>query len=368
MLSLCKKFLFFIILCISYNWAVEANYISILDFGATPNDYSDDDAIAINHAIESARDGDIIIIPEGKFHTRQKIVLKSNITLKWETTQWSEIAGIYYGEQHSLIIWYSVSNVTLTNLRLKSNSTKGIGRLIDIRHSKKITLSNLKLSRFIRHGVYINNTSESHIYNSTFEGAIETQKGGYGYGVVYTNGSSYGIVEKSNFIGPDIRHGVVIQWDKKTNNPSHHIVVYQNYFKNNTQDAIDLHGSGEYSNVIINNTIYGDPESNVIGRGIGLGENAHGASGEWNMIIGNTLKDTRYGVHVLSGSKNFIIHDNNIKNCKRHGIYIEDGSEWLISHNTITGCQQWWIYIKKWLVKIIANNIQNNIRWPLYID
>jgi parallel beta-helix repeat protein len=368
------SFVFAVLLSAGFIAGAHAAELSILDFGATADDYTDDDSIAINLAIQAAHEGDTILVNRGKYHIKNEIILKDHINLKGEGTSLSVIASIFYGKDRSLITGRYVTDVTIDNLTLKANHSRGIGRLIDIRYGDRLTISNTHFSRFILHAVYFNSTSEGRVINSLFKEASETEIGGHGYGVIYTNGSQHGRVEGSDFIGPHIRHGVVIQGDKRTpgQNPSHNIVIAGNYFKHTTQDAIDLHGSGEYDNLIVNNVIDGDPSSSTIGRGIGVGEDVHGPSGEGNVIADNIIRNTRYGIHVLTGSQKVTIRDNIIEGCKRYGIYVQNGSDLTVWDNQISGCGKWGIYIEEGDdIKIkkayTGNQVTQNVLGALYV-
>ncbi|ARU55365.1 periplasmic copper-binding pectate lyase superfamily protein [Oleiphilus messinensis] len=336
------------VLACTLSFPLSAAILDITDFGATPGDYSDDDAIAINLAIDAANVGDVVSVPAGKFHLRTPIVMKSDVSLKGVSYQESELATLYYGDDTYLIYANGVSDVAIENLRLKSNSaSQGVESLVYVKNATNVTIRGSSLHRFIRHGVYFNNTVNGRVDESRFLDATETDLGGHGYGVVFTNGCNAGRVDDSQFIGPKIRHGVVIQGNKVDWNPSHDIMIKNNYFENNVQDSIDLHGYGEYNNYVIYNTIEGDPDSDVIGRGIGVGEDVHGPSGTGNVIQYNVINNTRYGIHILTGSEDVTVKYNTISNCKRYGIYVQDGSDLDIRDNTITGCQKWGVYVKE---------------------
>ncbi|WP_431686502.1 right-handed parallel beta-helix repeat-containing protein [Hahella sp. NBU794] len=328
-----------------------ATNLNIVDYGATPDDHSDDDSIAINAAINAARDGDTVIIPEGTFHTREEIILKSRVNLKGAGYAKSTITAVYTSEDNdyeheTLIKGKNLSSVTISGLRLKTIHPKGVNQLISIKHSENVSVNESSFYRFKEHAIYFNNTINGRVAGSRFQDATITDKGGHGYGVVYTNGCDKGRVENSYFYGPNIRHGVVIQGDKDTNRPSHGITVTSNYFRHTQQDAIDLHGSGEYDNHIIENTIVGDPSDDAVGRGIGVGEIEHGPSGSGNVIKDNTIYNTRYGIHVMKGSPDVRITGNKIYDCKRMGIYIEGGQNVDVRANTIEGCRWWGIYVE----------------------
>ena len=143
----------FLLLLSVFSVGLSANEISILDFGATPNDYSDDDAIAINRAIQEAKEGDTIVIGGGKFHLRSEIQLKSHIKLQGDMDKSSVLAALFYGKDRSMIKGRYVSDVVIDGLTLKANRSDGIGRLIDIRYGNGVTVSNSKFYRFILHAV-----------------------------------------------------------------------------------------------------------------------------------------------------------------------------------------------------------------------
>lgn len=342
--------------------------VLITDFGATTHDSSDDDAVAINQAIEHTQSGDTVYIPAGKYHIKSAITLKSDIKIKGNSSSSSEIAGLIYGPGTYLLEADKIENVRVEKLRIRSNSPaldKGVGQIFRIKNSRDIILSELKLERFIKHAVYFNNTENGRLLGSRIASATEVNIGGHGYGVVFTNGCNGGRVQDNLFQGPMIRHGVVIQGDKNTQRPSHDIAVKYNEFVDNTQDSIDLHGYGEYNNYIEHNTIWGTSDGSSIGRGIGVGENVHGPSGAGNVIKHNTIINTRYGIHVLAGSKNVTIRYNTIIDCHRHGIYVENGSDLDIRDNLITGCRLWGLKVNEGQGIVIRKGSEdgNKINW-----
>ncbi|MCA9273618.1 MAG: right-handed parallel beta-helix repeat-containing protein [Phycisphaerales bacterium] len=331
---------------------------------ATPNDSSDDDAIVITDAMDAAAAGDVLYLPAGKYHLKTVADLESNIELRGAGATLTEIATTYYGNSMALQIT-SETGTEVTGMRIKTNNTtQGLRYLIYVTDSSDITVDDCIFQRFQRYAVYFNDTYNGRVFDSTFKEAICYDEstgitncaanGGHGYGVVYTNGCDTGRVDGCEFLGPLVRHGVVIQGSKVSDgnggytypNPSHDITVKYNYFEDCQQDSIDMHGYGEYDNRIECNLIVGTSTTgDVEGRGIGVGEWAHGASGPGNIIQYNTIINCRYGVHVLNYTDDVVIKYNRIEDAKRYGVFVEAGSNVEMRDNEIYDSKKWGVYV-----------------------
>jgi len=335
---------------------------------ATANDASDDDATVITDAMDAAAWGDVLTLPAGTFHLKTTAYLESGIELRGAGATSTSVAANFGGSSRLLEI-RDESGVTVSNMRLKShNTTTGLDHIVYVRDSTNIDIEDCIIQRFRRAGVYFNEVTNGRVFDTWFKDAVCydydddaincAAYGGLGYGITYTNGCDTGRVDGCEFTGPEIRHGVVIQGSKEEYpagsgqyiypNPSHGIIVKYNYFEDNQQDSIDLHGYGEYDNRIECNEIYGpsDPNRDVEGRGIGLGEYAHGSAGTGNKVQFNKIVNCRYGIHVLNNTDDVTIKYNLIIGSKRYGVYIQEGSNVEMRDNEIYDSRKWGVLVE----------------------
>ena len=61
--------------------AVSGATVSVLQYGATSGNSADDDAVAIQRAINAAKPGDMVYIPDGTYHVKSMIMLKSGVSV-----------------------------------------------------------------------------------------------------------------------------------------------------------------------------------------------------------------------------------------------------------------------------------------------
>ncbi|MEM6648604.1 MAG: hypothetical protein AAF730_20365, partial [Bacteroidota bacterium] len=144
--------------------------ISILDFGATPNDASDDDALAINAALEAAQPGDTVRVPVGDYHTRSEIALRPEVRLEGEdqvTTRLIDVAG---GDR-KLIAGFEDHRSAVANLTLTSTADPALFFAVFVQFSDRVTIEDVTIDRFQRYGIYAHGVSNSAIERVTISGA-----------------------------------------------------------------------------------------------------------------------------------------------------------------------------------------------------
>jgi parallel beta-helix repeat protein len=354
---------------------VTGRTLDVTDFGADVRNNDQDDTPAIIAAIEEAEFGDEVYFPDGTYNlisTMPKDVtahfyLKSGVNLRGNSEEDVVLVSYFdskdvpssrviasYGKHEVLI-----SNMTITSTFDGSYSENpgennpehgGPGYGIFIadsigQPSYHITINHVTVEKFKRMGIRIEKSNRNIIENATFKNATDVGGGGAGYGVSiqgvpgfdrlgHPNDTYFNIVRNSQFVGPYIRHGTLIQYF------AHNNLIHGNQYTDIIHDAIDLHGQGEYLNEISNNIIDG-----VIRGGIGVGNtggtppNSHSSSGPGNYIHNNTLTDTRDGITVIMGSPDTIIERNTIVNTRgpenAKGIYLKNAPRTIVKENKI---------------------------------
>ncbi|MBT3750525.1 MAG: T9SS type A sorting domain-containing protein, partial [Bacteroidetes bacterium] len=208
--------------------------------------------------------------------------------------------------------------------------------------SRQVTVDSCKFEKFRAAAIRLANSSDCVIRNCDFRLATDVGGGGAGYGIsLQGNGhgndsyglardSRYNLIENNVFTGPQIRHGVVVQYY------SHNNLIRNNVLIETTMDALDLHGEDEYNNEICHNTV----TDVTMGGGVGVGNTGadHDASGYNNYIHHNTFQNCREGVKVYLGSPNTRIEYNIVENTtvsSSRGIYILNGPYTTIKNNII---------------------------------
>lgn len=347
---------------------VTGTILNVVDFGADIGDNGANDVGAIQAAINAAQYGDEVYLPNGIYHLQSDagyaLKLKSGVNLRGESQEGTKLIicgkdGYYPSSvikamgQHDIL----VSNMTITSdfsgnysLDHISNNPDASGSRYGIQiednamnePSYNITMDQLILEKYQTMGVRISNSHDIVVKQSIFQNATDIGGGGAGYGVSiqgegnnidrlgYLNDSRFNLVEDCTFLGPYLRHGVLIQYY------SHNNVIRHNTFIQTKLDAIDLHGEDEYLNDIHHNDI----RSIETGAGIGVGNSGatHDKSGPGNVIHHNHIDNCREGIKVHLGSEDTLIRDNTITGAtvnRAKGIYLQNAPGTLVQNNHI---------------------------------
>ncbi|HHZ12021.1 MAG TPA: DNRLRE domain-containing protein, partial [Acholeplasmataceae bacterium] len=184
--------------------------------------------------------------------------------------------------------------------------------------TQNVYIRNVTVERFRRMGVRIVSSRNVVVEECTFKNAVDLGGGGHGYGVdIQGRGHDandvgltidclFNVVRNSRFVGPYLRHGVIIQYY------AHNNLIENNSFQNILLDAIDLHGEDEFSNEITKNEII----NTRAGAAIGVGNSGatHDASGPNNFIHDNDIIGGARGIDVILGSEKTILFNNRISN------------------------------------------------------
>lgn len=345
----------------------EGSIINLLEFETNEGvldieDTTNDDAIVLQAVINVAKEGDVIFIPKGVYNLYSTIILKSGVSLQGEENtvlKSMPINGEYPG---SILQGKGVYQIQLSLLKLtsafegqfsmdtKTNNPEAAGPkyMIQIEDndnaepSYNITIDQVHIEKYQVMGVRISCSHNVVVVNSVFENATDVGGGGAGYGVsIQGEGNGIDLSGKSNdakdnrvencqFIGPYLRHGVLLQYYANNN------LITNNSFDNTRLDAIDLHGEDEYENEIS----YNDIKNIETGAGIGVGNtgSTHDKSGPANYIHHNMITNAREGIIVHLGSEDTRIEENTIVGAtvtNASGIYLQNAPGTIVKNNTI---------------------------------
>lgn len=344
---------------------VTGKTINVLDYGADLTDSENDDAKAIQKALKAAKKGDEVYLPDGSYQLYSRIKLVSGVNLRGESKEGTVLVAKKDKKkskyQTTVMEAVAKKNILVSDFTLTSDfsgkySTShkinnpdrdGPKYMLKVAASGKsgnpsydVIVDNLIIEKYRVMGVRVEKAHDITVRNTTFRNATDLGGGGAGYGISiqgagynenrlgYKNDSRYNLVENCNFVGPYIRHGVLIQYF------SHNNVIRNNKFSKTKLDAIDLHGEDEYLNEIYGNMIF-DIET---GAGIGVGNSGatHDKSGKGNYIHSNVISNAREGIKVHLSSEDTVIENNIIKNSKvidAKGVYLQNAPGTLVKSN-----------------------------------
>lgn len=296
---------------------------NIRDYGATSNQSSDNDAVVIQGVINAAKAGDTVYIPNGTYHIKSTINLKSGVTLIGESRENTILAGAYTTQPHAMIYAApGTTNLTLSSFTITSASGRTYKAAVRLgleggSQVSRIAVQNLFIEKFERFGVQLQNAYQVVVENNVIKNATALGGGGQGYGVIIDQALSNNNWIVGNEIGPVIRHAVLIQ------KSAHHNLIEQNTITGTVSSAIDLHGEDEYANEIRYNTI-----SNGVRDGTSVSPNGAGIEvGEFSGIAGTSL------LHDNSGPGNYI-HHNTVYNYSM-GLRVVNNSNYTFIENNV---------------------------------
>lgn len=314
--------------------------LDITDFGATPNDDSDDDAMAIRDAIAQAQSGgNFVLIPMGTFHIKGTISIPSTSLIFGVDKAESKLMAS--NTSMALKIEPGATNIVLSDFGIDAADDQlshgiHIGEKDGV-NAERILIRDLEIQNFSQRGIQVRNANHVKIEGCYIHHATNLGGGGFGYGIALNDSNNHNNWITDCVIGPVIRHGVLIQFS------AHHNLVENNTCFETTEDAYDLHGEDEHSNELRFNLAYWDNPENIQGSpaGFGIGNTGatHDNSGPNNWIHHNEVYGYDIGLEVIQQSHIQFIDGNRFYDNASAGIKMHDGggNGVFIRGNTITG-------------------------------
>ncbi len=343
---------------------------NVLDYGADPLDNATDDQAALDQVYARAGENDVIYFPPGYYNFNKGSIYKSTAHLKMKngmniigaskdsvffisnfplSTNENESTMLFYGSGvHDILIegisftsTYSGTMPTSVSTNNPDESAPKYGIYLTANGlwtpCYNITIRDCDFELIRSQMVRISQSHDVVVKRCNFSNATDIGGGGAGYGVsiqgegheIFRDGYPadciHNLVDSCNFIGPYIRHGVIIQYT------AHNNVVRDSYFYDTGYDAIDLHGEDEYLNEVYGNTV----EDVLTGAGVGVGNTGaeHDASGRKNHIHHNTFNRCREGVKVYLESPETQIYNNIANDCSK-GVYLLNAPNTNVIGNT----------------------------------
>lgn len=300
---------------------ISGRTLSVLDYGATPGDSSNNDATAIQSAISTAVPGDKVYIPDGIYHVRSTVNLKTGVSVVGQSRDGTVLAGAYRSSPHAMVYAApGVNNLTLSSFTITMASGRVYSAGVRLGDPKgiqvsRIAVSDLLVEKHERFGIELQNAYHVLVDGNSIKNASALDGGGSGYGVHIDQSGSNNNWVKNNAIGPVIRHAVVVA-------RAHHNLIENNTITGAVSGAIDLHGEDEYSNEIrynkVSDCVRNGTTVSPNGGGIEVGERSiitgtnilHDNSGPNNWIHHNEVYNCTYGLRIINNSNNTYIEDN----------------------------------------------------------
>lgn len=309
--------------------ATTGRTLNILNYGATSNNSSNDDATAIRNAISDAVSGDEIYIPNGVFHLKGRdIKLKSGVSVRGQSRDGAILSAVFNTQTDNpnsqvFRVEDGRSNVTFSNFRIQMSGGQSMQYGISlgsgsegVSNTRRIAIRNVNIEGFERFAIAIRNCDNVLVENCLIRNATALGGGGQGYGVMIGYPQTFNVWVKGNTIGPVIRHAVIIQYE------AHNNLIELNTAIDNTEDAYDLHGEDEYANELRYNIAH---SGDAFGFGIGNTGSTHDDSGPDNWIHHNEVYNSRGGVNIILGSDRQYIEDNYFHHNSEEGIKVNNG-------------------------------------------
>ncbi|MDE6661129.1 MAG: right-handed parallel beta-helix repeat-containing protein [Anaeroplasmataceae bacterium] len=356
--------------------------INVVMFGAKANDEEFDNTTAVKQAIASAKEGDYIYFPAGKYYFSSNTLSSPHFAHIYIYTNGIGIRGA--GKDNTILVSkfsandnlskstatlavMNASDVTIsdltftaevpaenmpTDLSTSRNNPEGnqyapkvqisVVNTDPIESTRNVVIKNCKISYFQESAIALKKTQDCKVKDCEISDATDIGGGGAGYGICITgNGfesfsmvgsttdSRYNFISDNTFKGPYLRHAIILSY------VTHNNVVYNNSIDGCQDEPLDLHGEDEFLNVFTKNKV-----ANVTKTGIGLGNpgSTHDATGPGNVIYGNEVENALGGIQVSYGTPDTQIYNNVFKNLKEGstGIRITFGPNTTIRNNEIS--------------------------------
>lgn len=360
------------------------NKIDVTDelYGAVANDPTVDNYSAFKQAIIACGDGDYVYIPDGSYYFTSytktsgsyycNIKLKSNMALIGESKTGVKLVSSLSETNNKnkstcVIAGINIKHAAVKNLTVTSNTEDsalptdldntslqnfvwtaptygivlgaGVTATSEEQTASNCLVEDCVIEKFQRMGIRLIMSKEMTVKGCTFQKATCMGPAGMGYGIDIQGkthdinavdtfiDSKYNVIDENTFMGPYIRHGIVIQYY------SHNNLIKNNIFDNTLLDSLDFHGEDEFSNEAFGNLIKNCRK----GAGIGFGNTGatHDASGRLNYAHDNTITNCTRGVDIALGTLDTIIYKNLISNVDK-GITASNANGTVLLDNTIS--------------------------------
>jgi parallel beta-helix repeat protein len=385
--------------------------IDVTEFGAKPNDLTDDTE-AIQDAVDyAAKVGGIVHFPKGTFmvnadpisgtiklNDNQEIRMEKETTLKVIPNSLSNHVIFLIKDKQNV----KISGGNLKGDRYEHQSNKGeYGHGIIINgNSQNVVISDLHLSDFWGDGIYIGGNETYKTYPSNIKIINCIADNNRRQGLSITAGK-YIIVQDSTFsntngtapeAGIDLERNapyqlplenVTLSNNKLINNNGYGLMfVYtnnnmaeNNKILKNKKGGVYLGGEANNvktnKNTVANNTINdngGDTSTELSGNGVFL-----------NFASDNTITDNEIfnnktnGVHLLNRVGNNVIENNLIEQNDESGIVIWGGSDHnndiIVQENTIDNNLKFGLSLSRVrTAQILKNEFNNNREYQMFLD
>lgn len=296
--------------------------LSILDHGATSNDATNDDATAIQNAIGAASAGDTVYIPNGTYHVKSIILLKTGVSVAGQSRDGTVLAAAYKTSPHAVLYAApGVNNLNLSSLTVTVASGQVFAAGVRLGQTgsgqvSRIAVKDLLVEKHQRFGIELQNAQHVLVDSNIIKNASALDGGGSGYGVLIDQSGSNNNWVTNNVIGPVIRHGILAQYK------ANHNLIDHNTIFGAVSSGIDMHGEDEHSNEIsynkVSDCVRNGTSVSPNGGGIEVGEFSgiagvtfmHDNSGPNNWIHHNDVSNCTYGLRITNNSNNTFIEDN----------------------------------------------------------
>lgn len=336
--------------------------VDLMDFGATPNDDSDDDAPPIRNALAQISNGGTLQLPEGTLHLNSTIRVPSGVVIRGHGRTLTQL--VFSDTNTAFSIDPGGTDITLRDFGIDSpNPDFAYGVFIGSNsgnNAERIWINSLEIQNFSSRGIQVRNANHVKIENCYIHHATNLGGGGFGYGIALNDSNNHNNWITECVIGPVIRHGVLIQFS------AHHNLVENNICFETTEDAYDLHGEDEYANELRFNLAYWDNPENIEGSpaGFGIGNtgSTHDNSGPNNWIHHNEVYGFDIGLEVTQQSHIQYIDGNHFHDNLGEGVHIHNGggNGVFIRGNTLTGNKIGISATRSGSLTIEANQINDN--------
>lgn len=320
---------------------------------ATPDDFSDDDALAVQDAIVDAAPGETVYLPAGNYHFKSTVsISRSRVCVRGQSTAQTIIntqlphtyAPAYYSG-YVIGVYGGGSDVSISNFSVQGSGGKPPWGGIGVSNAQRVLVRNLHLEGWEYAGVGVtDNSKHVLVKENVIQNGVNTDHmcNIYNGDPRHCNGRGYGIrvedegpansgdgVPNNNWIQGNqitgnrsypldddphdrdpvdgIRHAIIVS------HLAEHNLLDGNTILNSNVDAIDLHGLDEYHNEVRNNVISGVSDAGIaFGNPGGLTGSGYDNSGPDNWVHHNEVCGSTVGVSIGYESHHQWITDNNL--------------------------------------------------------